>query len=237
MCVMFSGCHWLLKKKCCGISSVCALLCNYVRRKPIFVDIWPLVIIPQSTNKSQTHILSCLSCAASLLQCVMSKTFYQLFKGQMRGCFLWEDTWCSSPAIIEPTITSLTCPSLIGLEQPLTRIRSVSQGCCHKSEQDSAGQQKPSHHTSDLTDIWTSLTVMLWKNVSSSEKGHWFRLLYWTVVRISWQVTSCSCSNDGEVASMTMPMCHCVCAHWWGGKWECRSRALSHISHRIPHYF
>lgn len=71
---------------------VCAPLRKCVCRNPIFVDIWSLLIIPQSINKSQTHILSCLSCAASLLQCVMSKKRYQLFKVQIGGCFLWVDT-------------------------------------------------------------------------------------------------------------------------------------------------
>lgn len=96
---------------------VCVPLCKRVKRKPIFVDIWPLLIIPQATNKPQTHILSCLSCGASLLQSVMSNQCYRLLKGQVGGCFLRVDTWFSGPAITEPTITSLTCPPLIGLEQ------------------------------------------------------------------------------------------------------------------------
>lgn len=56
---------------------VCVLLCKYVSRKLIFVDIWSLLIISWSTNKSQTHILSCLLCAASLQHCVkeMLSTF------------------------------------------------------------------------------------------------------------------------------------------------------------------
>ncbi len=147
-------------KKYCGISSVYSYVSTWGEN--LFLSIWPLLIIPQSTNKSQTHILSCLSCAASLLQCVMSKKCYQLFKGQRGGCFLWEDTWCLSPAITEPTITSLTCPSLIGLEHALSRITaegSVSQGCCWKSEQDNkdcSAHITPSH---SLTDVWTGTAI------------------------------------------------------------------------------
>lgn len=122
VCVMYSGCHPLWKSV--AVFPLC--VCQYVRS---MCDFWPPLIIPQSTNKSQTLILSWLPCAASL----MSKKCYQLFQGQIGGRFLCVDTWCSSSAITEPiTITSLTCPTRIGLEQPLNRIRapeSVSQGC------------------------------------------------------------------------------------------------------------
>lgn len=119
ICVMHSGCHQLWKSVAVFPVCVCVCvpLCKRVKRKPIFVDIWPLLIIPQATNKPQTHILSCLSCGASLLQSVMSNQCYRLLKGQVGGCFLRVDTWFSGPAITVPTITSLTCPPLIGLEQ------------------------------------------------------------------------------------------------------------------------
>lgn len=80
----------------------------------------------------------------------------------MGGCFLQVDT-CSSLAITKPTITSLTCPSPIGLLQPLKRISAagtVSQGGCMKSAQDCAEQQKLSAHITpshSLTDIWSQI--------------------------------------------------------------------------------
>ncbi len=121
--IMNLGCHQLWDSV--AVFPLCALLCKYVRRKPIFVYIWLQLIKPQSTNKSQTHILSCLSCAASPLQCVMLKKRYQLLKGQIGGCFLWADTRCSSSAITEPMITSSTCPPLIDLNQPVNRIKAA----------------------------------------------------------------------------------------------------------------
>lgn len=129
-CVMHSGGHQLWKK-CCGISSVCVLLCKCVRRKPIFVDIWPLLIMPAATNKSQTHILSCLSCTASLLQCVMSKKCYQRLNSRWVVVFFgWTPDAESCHYWANYNIINLS------ISNRLRAAGSVSQGCCCKSEQD-----------------------------------------------------------------------------------------------------
>lgn len=66
ICVMFSGWHQLCKSVVVFPLSVFLVYVFDEKTYSIFfLNIWPLLIIPPSTNKSQPHILSCLLCAAA----------------------------------------------------------------------------------------------------------------------------------------------------------------------------